>query len=329
MGPGDARGGYRRDARRALRAASRHGGVDAFSGDGCMTGYTTILVEQRGAVTLVTLNRPQALNALNSDVLKELIDAFAAYDSDPAQRCLVLTGSEKAFAAGADIKEMQDQGFADMYSTDFFQGWEKVTATRKPWIAAVAGYALGGGCEVAMMADFIIAADSAKFGQPEIKLGVTPGMGGSQRLTRAIGKAKAMEMCLTGRMMGAEEAEQSGLVARVVPADKLLDEALATAEAIAGMAPLAAIATKEMVNAAILIDCATIDVATAKEEIQKADAAGYRMVDAPVSGGIAAADAGTLTFMVGGTDEAFERARPILEKMGKAVIHAGGPGSGQ
>jgi enoyl-CoA hydratase len=137
-----------------------------------------------------------------------------------------------------------------MYASNFFAGWEKVTATRKPWIAAVAGYALGGGCEVAMMADFIIAADTAQFGQPEIKLGVTPGMGGSQRLTRAVGKAKAMEMCLTGRMMGAEEAERSGLVARVVPADRLLDEALATAEAIAGMAPLAAIATKEMVNAA-------------------------------------------------------------------------------
>ena len=175
--------------------------------------FETILVEQRGAVTLVTLNRPQALNALNNQVLTELIAAFAAYDADPAQRCLVLTGSEKAFAAGADIKEMQSQGFADMYSANFFGGWEQVTATRKPWIAAVSGFALGGGCEVAMMADFIVAADSAKFGQPEIKLGVTPGMGGSQRLTLAIGKAKAMEMCLTGRMMGAEEAERAGLVA--------------------------------------------------------------------------------------------------------------------
>jgi enoyl-CoA hydratase len=212
--------------------------------------YETILVEKKGAVTLVTLNRPQALNALNSAVLKELIDAFAAYDADDSQRCLVLTGSEKAFAAGADIKEMQSQGFADMYSANFFAGWEQVTATRKPWIAAVAGFALGGGCEVAMMADFIIAADTAKFGQPEIKLGVTPGMGGSQRLTWAVGKAKAMEMCLTGRMMGAEEAERSGLVARVVPAADLLDEALKTAETIAGMAPLAAVATKEMVNAA-------------------------------------------------------------------------------
>ena len=215
-----------------------------------MATYETILVEQNGAVTLVTLNRPQALNALNSQVLADLISAFAAYDADPGQRCLVLTGSEKAFAAGADIKEMSDQGFAAMYSSNFFAGWEKVTATRKPWIAAVAGYALGGGCEVAMMADFIIAADSAKFGQPEIKFGVTPGMGGSQRLTHAVGKAKAMEMCLTGRMMGAEEAERAGLVARVVPAADLMDEAMKTAEAIAAMSPFATMANKEMVNAA-------------------------------------------------------------------------------
>ena len=215
-----------------------------------MTDYNTILVERRGAVTLVTLNRPQALNALNSEVLKELIGVFAAYDLDDSQHCLVLTGSEKAFAAGADIKEMSSQGFADMYASDFFKGWERVTTTRKPWIAAVNGYALGGGCELAMMADFILAADNAKFGQPEIKLGVTPGMGGSQRLAHAVGKAKAMEMCLTGRMMDAAEAERSGLVAKVVPAAELLDEAMKTAEAIASMAPLAAIATKEMVNAA-------------------------------------------------------------------------------
>ncbi|WP_341632268.1 enoyl-CoA hydratase [Sphingomonas agri] len=218
-----------------------------------MNKFNTILTEMKGAVTLVTLNRPQALNALNSEVLKELISAFKAYDADETQRCLVLTGSDKAFAAGADIKEMSGQAFADMYSSDFFGGWESVTATRKPWIAAVAGYALGGGCELAMMADFIIAADSAKFGQPEIKLGVTPGMGGSQRLTLAVGKAKAMEMCLTGRMMGAEEAERSGLVAKVVPAAGLLDEALEAARAIAGMAPLAAIAVKEMVGAAFEI----------------------------------------------------------------------------
>jgi enoyl-CoA hydratase len=225
--------------------------MDTVSGGEPVSDYETILVEQRGAVTLVTLNRPHALNALNSQVLAELIEVFGKYDSDPEQHCLVLTGSEKAFAAGADIKEMQSQGFADMYSADFFAGWEKVTATRKPWIAAVAGYALGGGCEVAMMADFIIAADNAKFGQPEIKLGVTPGMGGSQRLTSAIGKAKAMEMCLTGRMMDAAEAERSGLVAKVVPADQLLVEALKTAEAIAAMPPLASIAVKEQVNAAL------------------------------------------------------------------------------
>ena len=215
--------------------------------------YDTILIEKRGAVTLVTLNRPDALNALNSQVLKDLIDAFAAYETDDSQRCLLLTGSEKAFAAGADIKEMSSQGFAEMYSSDFFAGWEKVTAVRKPWIAAVAGYALGGGCEVAMMADFIIAADSARFGQPEIKLGVTPGMGGSQRLTWAVGKAKAMEMCLTGRMMDAQEAERSGLVAKVVPAGTLIDEAMKVAETIAAMPPLAAIACKEMVNAAFEI----------------------------------------------------------------------------
>jgi len=215
-----------------------------------MSEYQTILIERRGAVTLVTLNRPQALNALNRDVEREMIAAFAAYDADESQRCLVLTGSEKAFAAGADIKEMQPQGFADMYVPDWFGAWEKVAGTRKPWLAAVAGYALGGGCELAMMADFIIAADTAKFGQPEIKLGVTPGMGGSQRLTWAVGKAKSMEMCLTGRMMDAVEAERSGLVAKMVPADQLLDEAMKTAEAIAAMPPLAAMAVKEMVNAA-------------------------------------------------------------------------------
>jgi enoyl-CoA hydratase len=212
--------------------------------------YETILVEQQGAVTLITLNRPQALNALNSQVLVDLITAFAAFDSNESQRCAVLTGSDKAFAAGADIKEMAGQSFASMYGGNFFGGYDQVLATRKPWIAAVAGFALGGGCELAMMADFIIAGDNAKFGQPEIKLAVTPGMGGSQRLTRAIGKAKAMEMCLTGRMMAAAEAEQAGLVARVVPVDDLITEALASATAIAGMAPLAALAAKEMVNAA-------------------------------------------------------------------------------
>src|SRR3954465_13554964 len=180
-----------------------------------MSDYETILVEQRGAVTLVTLNRPQALNALNSQVLKELIEVFAAYDADPAQRCLVLTGSEKAFAAGADIKEMSSQGFADMYSSDFFAGGEKVTATRKPWLAAVNGYALGGGCELAMMADFIVHADTAQFGQPEIKLGVVPGMGGIQRLARAIGRGRAMELILTGRTIDAAEEGRMGLGDRV------------------------------------------------------------------------------------------------------------------
>jgi enoyl-CoA hydratase len=215
--------------------------------------FETILVEQRDAVTLITLNRPQALNALNSQVLEELITAFASYEADPGQRCAVITGAgEKAFAAGADIKEMADKPAAEFFSGDFFSRWTShiVKATRKPWIAAVNGFALGGGCELAMMADFIIAADTAKFGQPEIKLGVGPGMGGSQRLTRAIGKAKAMEMCLTGRMMDAQEAERSGLVARVVPLASLIDETMKTANAIAGMPPLAAIANKEMVNAA-------------------------------------------------------------------------------
>jgi enoyl-CoA hydratase len=210
----------------------------------------TLLIERRDAVTLVTLNRPQALNALNAQLLAELLAVMRAYDADPEQRCAVITGSPKAFAAGADIKEMSAQGFADMYGHDHFEGWDRFARTRKPVIAAVAGYALGGGCELAMMCDFILAADTARFGQPEIKLGVSPGMGGSQRLARAVGKAKAMEMCLTGRMIDAAEAERCGLVARVVPADELLDDALRTAATIAGMAPLATIANKEMVNAA-------------------------------------------------------------------------------
>jgi len=215
-----------------------------------MANYETLLVETRGPVTLITLNRPQALNALNSQVLADLIAALEAFDADASQGCAVLTGSEKAFAAGADIKEMSGQGFADMYGSNFFAGYDRVTATRKPVIAAVAGYALGGGCELAMMCDFILAGDNAKFGQPEIKLGVTPGMGGSQRLTRAVGKAKAMEMCLTGRMMGAEEAERSGLVARIVPVAELVEDAVKTATTIAEMAPLAVKANKEMVNVA-------------------------------------------------------------------------------
>ena len=212
--------------------------------------YETILVETDGRVTLIRLNRPQALNALNSQILADLTAALAAFDADPGQGCAVITGSEKAFAAGADIKEMAEQSFADMYGSNFFAGYDRVTATRKPVIAAVSGFALGGGCELAMMCDLIIAGDNAKFGQPEIKLGVTPGMGGSQRMTRAIGKAKTMEMCLTGRIMDAAEAERAGLVARVVPAAELIAEAMKTATIIAGMAPLAALAVKEMVNAA-------------------------------------------------------------------------------
>lgn len=215
--------------------------------------YENILVEQRGAVTLVTLNRPQSLNALNSSVLEELIDAFAKFEYDASQGCAVLTGAgEKAFAAGADIKEMFEKPAAEFFAQDFFSRWTShlVKTTRKPWIAAVNGFALGGGCELAMMADIIIASENAKFGQPEIKLGVGPGMGGSQRLTRAIGKSKAMEMCLTGRMMGAEEAERSGLVSRVVPLASLVDEAVKLAAEIAAMPPLAVIANKEAVNAA-------------------------------------------------------------------------------
>ncbi len=222
-----------------------------------MADYETITAETdaqgKSGVTLITLNRPKALNALNSQVLEDLIEAFAAYQADETQLCAVLTGSgEKAFAAGADIKEMSEKEAADFYLQDFFAPWtsEIVKKTRKPWIAAVNGFALGGGCELAMMADFIIASENAKFGQPEIKLGVAPGMGGSQRLTRAVGKSKAMEMCLTGRMMDAAEAERSNLVARVVPHDTLLDEALKTAAQIASMPPMAAMVNKDMVNAA-------------------------------------------------------------------------------
>jgi len=215
--------------------------------------YETILVETRGAVTLITINRPQALNALNSQVLDDLIDAFARFEADASQGCAVITGSgDKAFVAGADIKEMVEKSSADFYAQDFFSKWTShiVKMTRKPWIAAVNGFALGGGCELAMMADFIIASEKARFGQPEIKLAVAPGMGGSQRLTKAVGKAKAMDMCLTGRMMDAAEAERSGLVSRVVPAEELLDTALKAAAEIAAMPPLAVIANKELVNAA-------------------------------------------------------------------------------
>ncbi|MCC0042468.1 MAG: enoyl-CoA hydratase [Rhodobiaceae bacterium] len=212
--------------------------------------YENIIAERRGNVGFITLNRPKALNALNSALIDELGEAIDGYEADERIGCIVITGSEKAFAAGADIKEMKDRGFVDVFVSDFISRWERVSRTRKPVIAAVAGYALGGGCELAMMCDFIIAADTAKFGQPEIALGVIPGAGGTQRLTRFVGKSKAMEMCLTGRMMDAEEAERSGLVSRIVPADELIDEAMRTAEKIAGMSLPAAMMAKEAVNRA-------------------------------------------------------------------------------
>ncbi|MCQ1949538.1 enoyl-CoA hydratase [Arthrobacter sp. zg-Y859] len=212
--------------------------------------YTNILVEQRGRVGLVTLNRPEALNALNKTTMDELVRAVSAMDADPAIGAVVLTGSGKAFAAGADIKEMQSKGYMDMYAADWFRGWEDLTRLRIPVIAAVSGFALGGGCELAMMCDFIIAGDNAKFGQPEINLGVLPGMGGSQRLTRAVGKSKAMDMILTGRFMGAEEAERAGLVSRVVPAADVVEEAMEAAAVIASKSKPVAMVAKEAVNAA-------------------------------------------------------------------------------
>lgn len=210
--------------------------------------YNTIIVEQRGRVGLITLNRPKALNALNMEVMTEVVAAVRAYDADPKIGAMIITGSEKAFAAGADIKEMQPRSYSDMYLSDAFEHWNGLSAARKPIIAAVAGYALGGGCELAMMCDMIIAADNAKFGQPEITIGVIPGMGGTQRLTRAVGKAKAMDLCLTGRQMDAEEAERSGLVARVVPAADLLEEAIRIADRIAAYSLPAVMMAKEAVN---------------------------------------------------------------------------------
>ncbi|BBY46065.1 enoyl-CoA hydratase [Mycolicibacterium celeriflavum] len=212
--------------------------------------YETILVTREDRVATITLNRPKALNALNSQVMHEVTSAAAELDNDPAIGAIILTGNEKAFAAGADIKEMAGLSFADVFGSDFFAAWSRFAATRTPTIAAVAGYALGGGCELAMMCDLLIAADTAKFGQPEIKLGVLPGMGGSQRLTRAIGKAKAMDLILTGRNMDAEEAERAGLVSRVVPADSLLDEANAVAKTIADMSLSASRMAKEAVDRA-------------------------------------------------------------------------------
>lgn len=216
--------------------------------DPATAAYETILVERKGRVAVLTLNRPKALNALNLQVMREVVAAAEALDRDPEVGCIVLTGSAKAFAAGADIKEMSPQNYLDMYLSDWFTAWDRLGQVRTPTLAAVSGYALGGGCELAMLCDVLLAADTAVFGQPEIKLGVIPGIGGSQRLTRAVGKAKAMELCLTGRTMDAEEAERAGLVSRVVPAAELLGEALAVAETVAGMSLPVAMMAKESVN---------------------------------------------------------------------------------
>ena len=213
--------------------------------------YDTILTEKRGAVGLITLNRPEALNALSSPLMAELAQALDGFEAEGDVGAIVLTGNEKAFAAGADIKEMQNKSDMDVYLSDFItSGWERILMCRKPVVAAVAGYALGGGCELAMMCDFIIAADNAKFGQPEITLGVIPGAGGTQRLTRFVGKSKAMEMCLTGRMMDAQEAERAGLVSRVVPLADLLDEAVKTGQKIAELSRPVVMMIKESVNRA-------------------------------------------------------------------------------
>ena len=213
--------------------------------------YEMIVVETQGRVGIIRLDRPKALNALCAQLIDELADAIDRYEADDNIGCIILTGSEKAFAAGADIKEMKDRDFIDVYTTDFITvGWERVSKARKPVVAAVAGYALGGGCEIAMMCDTIVAAENAKFGQPEINLGTIPGAGGTQRLPRFVGKAKAMDMCLTGRMMDADEAERSGLVTRVVPLDKLMEEAMATAERIAKTSLPITMICKESVNRA-------------------------------------------------------------------------------
>ncbi|OBS30220.1 enoyl-CoA hydratase [Tepidimonas fonticaldi] len=213
--------------------------------------YETLLTRTEGPVGIITLNRPKQLNALNDRLMDELGAALKAFDADDAIGCIVLTGSEKAFAAGADIAAMAQYTFSDVYRSEYItRNWEALRQVRKPVIAAVAGFALGGGCEVAMMCDIVIAAENAKFGQPEVKIGVIPGAGGTQRLPRAIGKAKAMDMALTGRMVDAAEAERAGLVSRVVPLDKLMDEALATALTIAAMPRLAVLAAKEAVNRA-------------------------------------------------------------------------------
>jgi enoyl-CoA hydratase len=213
--------------------------------------YETILVEARGRVGWITLNRPEALNALNSQIMHDIVDAASAFDADPGIGAIVVTGSERAFAAGADIKEMESKSGLDMVMDDHFGGWARFAAVRTPVIAAVAGYALGGGCELAMMCDIILAADTAKFGQPEINLGVIPGMGGSQRLVRAVGYYKAAELVLTGRMMDAAEAERSGLVSRVVPAADLLEEAGKVADAIASKSLPSVYAAKAALDTAL------------------------------------------------------------------------------
>ena len=213
--------------------------------------YENIIVEIKGRVAVIRLNRPKALNALNAALIAELADALDRLEANDEIGCLVLTGSEKAFAAGADIKEMKDRSYMDVYKADFItKGWERLSTTRKPVIAAVAGYALGGGCELAMMCDFIIAADSARFGQPEITIGTIPGSGGTQRLARFVGKSKAMDMCLTGRMMDADEAERCGLVSRKVPAADLMDEALKIANRICELSKPIVMMAKEAVNRA-------------------------------------------------------------------------------
>ena len=213
--------------------------------------YRTILVETRENVGLITLNRPDALNALSQELVGELGQALDIFEADDEVGAIVLTGSEKAFAAGADIKEMQAKKWPDTFVDDFItDGWERIAQCRKPIIAAVAGFALGGGCEIALMCDFILAAETAQFGQPEIKIGVWPGAGGSQRLTRIVGKSKSMDMCLTGRMMGADEAERAGLISRIVPAADLVDDAVKTAQQIANMSRPAAMMVKDVVNRA-------------------------------------------------------------------------------
>lgn len=213
-----------------------------------MSDYETIITEQRGRVGIITLNRPKALNALNSALMAEVVGAAQAYDTDPSVGAIVITGSERAFAAGADIKEMSDKTYVDMLAEDFFSAWAHLVEVRTPVIAAVAGFALGGGCELAMMCDIIIAAENAVFGQPEINLGVIPGIGGSQRLTRAIGKAKAMDMVLTGRRMKVEEAERAGLVSRVVPTESYFEDAIAVATTISELSLPITILAKQAVN---------------------------------------------------------------------------------